>query len=195
MSTPALVGDRAARRMPGEEGVWVFILGDMVVFALFFGVIVYLRGEDPGLFAQAQGQLSQTAGATNTVLLLTSSLFVALGVRAVRDRRRNRSRALFAVALLCGLCFAGVKALEYQDKIVAGLTPATNDFYMYFFVFTGIHLLHVTIGVAVLAALIRIARRPRLASHDISLIESGASYWHLVDLLWVVLFALFYLLA
>lgn len=195
MSTPARASKGATRRMPGEEGVWVFILGDMLVFALFFGVIIYLRGEDPALFTQSQGQLSQTAGALNTVLLLTSSLFVALGVRASRDDAKDKARALFALALLCGLCFAGVKAIEYADKIALGLTPAENDFYMYFFVFTGIHLLHVTIGVAVLAALIRIARRPKLAAHDISLIESGASYWHLVDLLWVVLFALFYLLA
>jgi nitric oxide reductase NorE protein len=172
----------------------VFILGDMVVFALFFGVIVYLHGQHPALFAGSQTHLNQAAGAVNTILLLTSSLFVALGVRDARNRSGSVAPRFFLLAALCGIAFACVKAFEYQDKIGAGLTPATNDFYMYYFVFTGIHLLHVAIGVGVLSALIRISRKPVLSATDVTHIESGASFWHLVDMLWVVLFALLYLL-
>lgn len=181
--------------MPGEEGVWVFILGDMAVFALFFGTLIHTRAQDPELFGTAQAKLSQGAGAINTVLLLTSSLFVARGLHATRIGPPAGAARSFAAAMTCALAFVAVKGLEYADKIDAGLTPSTNDVWMYFFIFTGIHLLHVVIGIAVLIHLMRRVRRPVFAEHDRVVVESGACYWHLVDLLWIVLFALFYLMA
>lgn len=86
------------------------------------------------------------------------------------------------------------KAFEWRTKLAEGLTPATNDFFMYYFVLTGIHLLHVVIGIGVLVLVRRISQRPNLGVRAICAIESGATFWHLVDLLWIVLFALLYLL-
>jgi len=183
-----------ARHMPGEEGAWVFILGDMVVFAVFFGVIVYTRGQDPELFRASQAHLDQGLGTLNTLLLLTSSYFVARGVRAADGRGHGAAARLFGAALLCAAGFVVVKAIEYANGIDAGHTPATNDFFLYFYVFTGIHLLHVVIGAAVLYALIRLTRRAEPGLRDRTLIESGASYWHMVDLLWIALFSLLYLM-
>lgn len=190
MSTPRV------RRLPGEEGIWVFILGDMAVFAAFFGTIVYTRTQDPALFERSQAQLSQTAGMVNTLLLLTSSLAVAVGVQWTRDpARRAQAARLFHGAALCGVGFAVVKAVEYATKIADGVSTAGNDFWMYFFVFTGIHLVHVLVGIGLLLFTARLARREEAGPRDQALIESGASYWHMVDLLWMVLFALLYLMA
>ncbi len=178
--------------VPGEAGVWVLILGEMTVFGLFFAVFTHARANNPELFTQSQHGLNTTIGLANTVLLLTSSLFVVLGVQNVRSRRAARASKFFALALLCGLGFAVNKVLEYSEKLNAGLTPATNDFYMYYYVFTGIHALHLVIGMCVLVFLWRATRKP---SHGpkIGLVEGCASYWHLVDVLWIVLFPLLYL--
>lgn len=185
---------RAERRMPGEAGIWLFILGDMVVFAVVFGVLVHSRGQDPAAYELGQGQLHIGLGIVNTVLLLTSSLLVAAGVRVSRGPDARRARPFLLGAIGCALAFAALKAVEYTDLASSGHGPATSEFSQLFFTFTGLHLLHVAIGLAVLGGVVRLVRRPALGEHDAMMLETGASYWHMVDLLWIVLFALLYLL-
>lgn len=180
--------------MPGETGVWVFILGDMLIFALFFVVFVYYRAHDVPLFSHSQSTLNQGYGAFNTFLMLTSSWFVALAIQAARKNLGKLSPNLFSLAFLCGLGFVMVKFFEYSEKIHAGITLTTNDFYMYYYVFTGIHLMHVLIGMGVLAFLWNTSRSGDFNEKNINVLESGASFWHLVDILWIVLFALLYLI-
>lgn len=178
------------KRIPGEAGLWAFILGDLTIFGLFFGVVLYYRADQPELFAASQAQLSQGLGLANTIVLLSSSLLVVLGVAAARERRAVRAQRLLGGALLCGLAFAAIKAYEYADKLDADLTARTNDFYLCFYAFTGVHLLHVLIGTAVLGALCLRVRRTAVSD---PVVEGGACYWHMVDLLWLVLFPLLYL--
>lgn len=184
---------RRAGHIPGEAGVWVLILGDLFVFSIFFVIIATTRTAHPAMFAGGQATLDRTIGLANTMLLLTSSLFVAMAVHRVRSGRPHAPR-LFTAAIGCGLGFVALKAVEYGAKINAGLGVTTSDFYMLYFAFTGVHLAHVLIGLAVLAFLRSAARQPDSGRSSLVLIESGASFWHLVDMLWVVLFALFYLL-
>ena len=184
----------ARPHLPGEVGVWVFILGDMMVFALFFVTFIYYRAQDVELFVASQAMLDQNRGALNTLLLLASSWFVVLGVHALHQHLNRLAPRLFGLALLCGLGFVVVKFFEYREKLRHGVTPATNDFFMYYFIFSGIHLLHVLIGIGVLAFMVRHLRKHAATAPNMVLIESGASYWHLVDLLWIVLFPLFYLI-
>lgn len=183
-----------ARHIPGEAGVWIFILGDMLVFALFFAVFVFYRGQNPELYRQAQATLNSNYGAFNTILLLTSSWFVVLAVNAARKGLKKPASILFALAWLCGAGFASVKVLEYSEKINAGIGLTTNDFYMYYFIFTGLHFLHVLIGMVILSVLFVIARRDVSKPSDIAILEGGASYWHMVDVLWIILFPLLYLM-
>lgn len=184
----------AQERIPGEVGVWVFILGDMLIFALLFAVFVYYRSADIALFSKAQRSLNQSFGVLNTRLLLTSSWFVVHAVEAARERRAPQARTLLGAAFGCGLGFMLVKYFEYGEKLAAGLTITTNDFFMYYTLLTGIHLLHVTLGMAVLAYLwARLRVAPDL-DDPVTAIESGASFWHMVDILWIILFALVYLL-
>ena len=100
---------------------------------------------------------------------------------------------LFASAFLCGFAFVCVKLFEYQEKIDAGIMLTTNDFYMYYYMFTGLHLMHVLIGMGVLAFMWNVTRAGELGEKAINTLESGASFWHMVDILWIVLFALLYL--
>jgi nitric oxide reductase NorE protein len=179
--------------IPGEPGIWVFIFGDLVAFTLFFAVFLDARAGRPGVFDAARGMLDVRIGAVNTLLLLTGSLFVALAARRVRAGSSRTAPRLIAAAILCGSGFVINKALEWGHALAAGRTPAANDFFMYFFAFTGIHLLHLLIGLAVLGVMWRIARRPSLSAAQVRTIEAGACYWHLVDVLWLVLFALLYL--
>jgi nitric oxide reductase NorE protein len=178
--------------LPGEEGTWVFILGDMSVFAVFFATYLYYRTQDPTLFRASQRTLHQSYGAINTLLLLTSSLFVVTGVRAIRRQLRVAPR-LFVGAFACGLGFCLLKVLEYHDKIAHNQTPSTNSFYLYFFILTGVHLFHLLIGMGLLVFLWLQSRRTAHTPQQIAFIEGGASFWHMVDLLWIVLFPLLYL--
>jgi nitric oxide reductase NorE protein len=182
------------RHVPGEVGTWVFILGDMAVFALLFGVYVYYRGKQPALFRHSQKDLHRSFGAVNTLLLLTSSLCVITAVRAVRAGMRKLAPAMIAIAFICGCGFLMNKVLEWGDLISHGYKPATDNFLMYFFVLTGIHAFHLLIGMGVLITLLVFSRKELLSKGQYSFVEGGGCFWHMVDLLWVVLFALLYLM-
>lgn len=183
----------AGRRIPGEAGIWVFVLGDMTVFALFFGTFMYSRGRNPATFADAHTRLLVPLGTVNTVLLLSSSLLVALGVSRVLAGSRRSATRLFTGALGCGLGFVAVKAVEWTRLFTEGIGVGSGEYFAYYFMFTGIHLGHVLIGLAILARLIGLSRRPTLDARAVRFTETGGIFWHMVDLLWVVLFALFYL--
>ena len=179
--------------LPGETGVWVFILGDMLMFAAFFIVFMSYRSEDVALYVNSQHTLNQHFGALNTFFMLTSSWCVAVAVEAGRAGWQARAQTWLLGAMACALCFVGVKFCEYSEKIAAGFTLTTNDFFMYYFMLTGLHLMHVLLGLGVLCYLwFSMLAAPSAAS--MRTLESGASFWHMVDILWIVLFALLYLL-
>jgi nitric oxide reductase NorE protein len=187
-------GPGRARHVPGEAGTWVFILGDMTLFAVLFGVFMYYRGKEPAVFAQSQLELHRSFGAINTLLLLTSSLCVVTAVRAIRAQMRRVAQSAIAVALVCGAGFLLDKALEWTDLVANGHEPAANNFFMYFFVLTGLHAFHLLVGIGVLIALLVLSRKPTLSRGQFVFVEGGACFWHMVDLIWVVLFALLYLM-
>ena len=185
--------DNAVGHVPGELGVWMFIAGDLIVFSLFFVTFLYYRGLEVDLFTTSQTHLNQTFGAINTFFMLTSSWFVASAVHAARHRMGKVTPICLLLAMTCGVGFAIVKVLEYGEKISAGITLTSDNFFMYYYMFTGIHFVHVLIGMAVLAFLTRMSWSGQFDATRIRNLESGASFWHLVDLLWIVLFALIYL--
>jgi nitric oxide reductase NorE protein len=186
---------RPTPHMPGESGVWIFLFGDMVVFGVFFATFMYERAQTPELFDASRHTLSIGIGLTNTLVLLTSSLFVVTAVRAIRLSNRVAAQWLLVGALICGLIFVGLKAVEYTAKVTAGHVPTENNFYLYFFILTGLHLFHVLIGVGVLLVLLTQAPRRQLSATRMAVVEGGACFWHLVDLLWIMLFALLYLVS
>jgi nitric oxide reductase NorE protein len=193
MSLQGIAPGKPAKHVPGEEGVWVFICGDLLVFAIFFLTFLTYRAADPALYNASHDLLNRGIGLFNTFLLLTSSLFVA---QAVTEARRGGRAApgLLLAAMACGAGFVAMKMFEYGQKLAAGITLNTNEFFIFYFMFTGIHLVHVILGLGVLVFMWSSARRADANGSCMRVLEGGGAFWHLVDLLWVILFALFYLL-
>jgi len=167
-------------------------MGDLLIFGVFFGVVVVERAQQTALFAEAQSHLHVELGLLNTVFLLTGSWLVARGMHALKARHPRRA-LWFLGALGTAVAFATVKVTEYTLLVQDGHTPGSNDFFMYYFVFTGIHLAHLTIGAILLTLLTVVARKPQLTVGRFRLAECGAVYWHMVDMLWLVLFPLLYI--
>lgn len=184
----------APRRLPGIPGLWLFIAADMCVFGLLFFSFLDDRRLNPDAFNQSQQALNHHFGGIYTLLLLTSSWFVVRAVQAAQANRPSHTATQLAWAAACGIAFTVMKGLEYGTKLSHGITPKTDAFFMYYFTMTGMHLLHVVGGTVVLLIMYRQARAGHYHSGQMTGLESGASYWHMVDLLWIVLFPLFYLM-
>ena len=181
-------------RLPGDRDVWIFICIELFAFGMFFVVYAIYRSMQADLFNASQLALDRSLGALNTILLLSSSWAV---VSAVQSARRERTVAIvryLALAIALGLTFVVVKFFEYDAKIDAGITMNTDMFYMFYFSLTGIHLLHVVAGTIILIVMFLNARQGVYHASNLKGLETGASYWHMVDLLWIFLFALLYLL-
>lgn len=185
----------AARKMPGEQGTWVLLFGDMLVFGAFFATFMVERSKATEVFEAARKTLHVGVGLTNTVVLLFSSLYVVVAIGAIRARAKTIATQALSAALGCAVIFAGFKVYEYWSLVSDGHGPGANHFYLYYFILTGLHLFHVCIGIVVLALLLPQAGRTEIGATRMGVIESGGCFWHLVDLLWVVLFPLLYLVS
>lgn len=194
MST-GLTTPPGTRRIPGESGTWVFLFGDMLVFGAFFVTFLVERAKAPDVFDVARTTLHLGVGVANTLVLLTSSLFVVLALGAMRTGARSVATRAVAAAIGCGLVFVALKVFEYVSLVGAGHGPGADHFYLYYFVLTGLHLFHVSVGLAVLAFMLTQTRRDELSHTRTALVEGAACFWHLVDLLWIFLFALLYLVS
>lgn len=181
----------SARRLPGVEGVWVLIAGDMVIFAMLFGSFMNARSADVAKFEIARQALDFHHGGLNTLLLVTSSWCVVQALGSMRSFRREVALRWLGFGVLGGVGFAVSKVLEYSNEISAGHTASSGDFFMYYFMLTGIHLAHVLVGTLIL--IIFWVKWRRSEPQDLRGFESIAAFWHMVDLLWIVLFPLLYL--
>lgn len=181
--------------VPGEVGIWAFILADMMTFGVFFVVFIYERRLDLDAFAAGSASLSTTFGAVNTFILLTASLFIAQAVQRVRGGRIHGARIFLGGAALAGAAFVVSKVLEWTAKISDGASGRKDTFYQLYFTFTGIHLVHVLIALIIVGYLYRMtnAIEEVPSARQERYFENGASYWHMVDVLWLVLFAVLYL--
>ena len=184
----------AERKLAGDEGVWFFISADITLFALLFLLFMVERFKATALFEQSRQLLDPRLGVLNTLILLTSSYLVALAVHSARDGRRAAVRRHLTLAMLVAAGFAVTKIYEYWHKISSGITMLTNDFFMFYFALTGLHFLHYVIGMVVLAVCLSKAGSDELDDKFLIWIESSGCYWHMVDLLWIVLFPMIYLL-
>jgi nitric oxide reductase NorE protein len=192
---PVATADRVKpRRLPGVDGVWVAIGADSVIFAILFMTFMQDRLKDPALFEMSRHTLNMNFGGIDTLILLTSSWSVALAIQALKRDLVDRVPRYLLGGALTGLLFMVSKSIEYFQKFAEDLTPATNPFYMWYFTLTGIHLLHVVFGTGLLTYVWVKSRRGAYSSLNRVVPECVASYWHLVDLLWIVIFPLLYLM-
>ncbi len=184
----------AARHPPGDLAIWVFILAELLAFGVFFTTYVVTRMKNVPLFDEMQLTLDRNAGALNTILLITGSWCVARSVAAIKLDHGKASARWLLWGILAGAGFLVVKVFEYSAKFAAGVNLATNTFYMFYLSLTFFHFMHVILGMVILLAVWLKARKGGYTAADHHGLETGASYWHMVDLVWIVLFPLVYVM-
>ncbi|MEH6826266.1 MAG: cytochrome c oxidase subunit 3 family protein [Motiliproteus sp.] len=194
-SMPTLtVSPPTGKTLPGDLAMWFFILAELSVFALMFILFSWMRASDRELFLAGQQLLHPMAGLINTLVLLSASALVAQGVIANRsDQKRNAARWLYA-ATLVALIYVAVKCWEYWQLGSAGYGLHGDTFFMGYFLLTGFHFLHVVLGMLILSFMARKLQRGGYGQQDADGLEAGACYWHMVDLLWIILFPLVYVI-
>ncbi|HEX6288785.1 MAG TPA: cytochrome c oxidase subunit 3 family protein [Herpetosiphonaceae bacterium] len=189
-------------------GTWAFLATEVMFFGGMFLAYTVYRGAYPEAFAEASHHLDWRLGALNTIVLLTSSLTMALAVWAGQTGRRRPLIIFLAITMLLGLVFLGVKSVEYTEKYLEGHMPLLGLpfawegehagqaalFFDLYFVMTGFHALHMIIGIGIIAVLIGLAWRGRFNAHYFTPIEMTGLYWHFVDIVWVFLYPLLYLI-
>ena len=184
---------RSSGHRAGTDGIWVFVLVDLVFFALLFLAFGLERAKDPDLFDRTSDGLHPALGLINLFVLLTSSWSAALAVRAYRANQVALAASLFRAAAGCGAVFATIKLVEYRLEVFDGTTVAGNPFFTMYLVMTGLHFLHVLVGIALLLGMARSMTLRRRTRSELRRCESTAIYWHMVDLLWIVIFPTLYL--
>lgn len=179
---------------PGDLAIWVFILAELSAFFVLFAAYAFTRLRHLELFAEMQRNLDTDAGMVNTLLLITGSWCVARAVAAIkRNRCRSSARWLLA-AFFTGVGFLIVKYFEYGAKFSVGINLDTNLFYTFYIALTMFHAMHVVLGMAILFFVWKKAMQGGYSAHDHRGMETGASYWHMVDLVWIILFPLVYVM-
>lgn len=180
--------------LPGDLAIWVFILAEMLAFGCLFIAYAFSRIGNVELFNESQLTLNRTAGAINTIVLITSSYFVMRAVTAIKHGLSKSCTHWLGGALLFGGIFIVIKLMEYVEKFSEGVTLSTNLFYMFYISLTFFHFMHVLMGMIILSFVIAKARRGGYSREDHIGVETGASFWHMVDLLWIILFPLIYII-
>ena len=174
------------RGLPGHPMMWVLILSEFVVFGAMLCAFAVTRRLHPEVFAAGQAQLSPALAALNTAVLATSGWCAARGAEAAGLRRPGRARAWIATAIVLGLGFLGVKGFDYAGEIAAGHGLEGDVFFTLYFLLTGFHALHVALGAVILGVV-------AWGAED-EAVETGAAFWHMVDLVWIVMFPVVYLI-
>jgi nitric oxide reductase NorE protein len=192
LGEPKTVGGQRVPHLPGDIHMWVMVLGDLAIFGAYFIIYMIYRTMAPQEFLAAQQHLNVTVGVVNTVVLLTSSWLIARSVLAARTGDPERAVRLTYLGGAFGVAFIAIKAYEWAHAIVGGYTMPSSDFFMFYFMLTGVHVFHVALGLLILGIVVRELRNPR--KRRTSMVESGATYWHMVDLLWIVIFGLLYVM-
>lgn len=173
-------------QLPGNPIMWILIISELLVFGAFFIGFAAARLLYPDMFHAGQAMLDLRMGGLNTLVLITSGWCAAMAVRArVAQDDITGCRRWLGVSMGLGVVFLVVKGMEYADKIAHGMTIESNTFFTLFYLITGFHALHVVMGIIVLAIVGWKCSPENL--------ETGTAFWHMVDLVWLILFPIFYL--
>ena len=183
---------------PGDFGIWLVVYMELITFGLLFMGYAFSRRGDVELFNQSQLLLDQRLGFINTLILITSSYFVVKAIEAIKLIDREKASTLASKYLLFAISLGGVflliKLVEFSEKFSQGINLSTNTFFMFYLLLTAFHFMHVILGMVILFNVRRKTKLGGYTQQNHVGMESGATYWHLVDLLWIVLFPLVYII-
>ena len=211
--TPALrvqFDTEAQQRNASALGMWIFLITEIMFFGGMFAVYTVYRSWYPDVFAIASSSLNEIIGALNTGVLLLSSFTMVMAVRAGQLGQRKMIVIFLILTLVFGFAFLGVKAFEWNQKFEEHHIPGQASFHLdgvraeeqghaqlffsIYFAMTGLHALHMVIGVAILLTLIVLARKGRFSASYYTPVDVAGLYWHFVDIIWIFLFPLLYLI-
>jgi len=179
-----------ARFVPGQPDMWAFVLFETLIFTAYFGFYLFYRARSPEAFLHAQAQLDPRVGVFNTLVLLLSSWSVARCVQSSRAGAYRSALRGVAITAACAAVFLTLKVFEWARLVRTGNGLDSNDFFSYYFFLTGIHFVHLLIGFVALGVIVY--QLHSAAGRSQQLVETCATYWHTVDFLWVLIFALLY---
>jgi nitric oxide reductase NorE protein len=182
--------EKPTKFVPGQPDMWMFVLFESLLFTGYFSVYLVSRTQNRELYLQSQADLDLRIGIFNTIALLLSSWAIARCVKASRDGAYRSALINACLTILLGVVFLVSKVFEWVKEIHMGNTFTSNEFFQHYFFLTSIHCIHVLIGFIVLGVVLYQLWSPARRSQQ--LVETCATYWHTVDFLWVLIFALLY---
>jgi cytochrome c oxidase subunit 3 len=199
-----LVFEEARDDTGARLGMWLFILSELILFGGMFILYAAHRYRTPADFHHASGELDAILGTLNTMILLTSSLSVAASTTAIQRGQRRLSIVLLMATMALGFLFLVNKGLEWDTKIEHGIYPNSPGllarpkgeilFFGLYYVMTGLHGLHVFVGICVLSVMLILVAKEKINQRHFVPLENSGLYWHLVDIIWIFLYPLFYLI-
>jgi cytochrome c oxidase subunit 3 len=190
--------------LASKTGMWLFLFTEMLLFGTLFVVYSVYRFRNPEAFHLAARELNVFIGTVNTIILLTSSTTIAMSITAIQEKNKKLTLILLSVTVGLGLLFLVNKYFEWGDHIKDHIYPGSKVlamrgqgdilFYGLYFFMTGLHALHIIVGLIFISIVSFSITRNKVVYNDFVLLENSALYWHLVDLVWIFLFPLFYLI-
>ena len=174
---------------PGGILLWIIIIIELFTFGIALIALVYISKEDPKLYHNSRLMLNASYGAVNTIFLLTSGFFMAASVQYFKQQNINKSKLYLKLTMFGGVLFLVLKFIEYSHKIDAGIGLDYNTFFTFYWLLTGFHVIHVLIGLIILSYFNFTLKKQQLED-----IEAGAAFWHMCDLIWLLLFPVIYLI-
>jgi len=188
-----------------KMGMWLFLFTELILFGGLFIIYAVYRFKYPDQFQLAAKELDTLVGTVNTIILLTSSLTVALSITAIQQGKKHLSILLVGMTVILASAFLANKYFEWSHKISVGIYPQSPEllnkppgeilYFGLYYVMTGLHALHVIIGMIVLIFSIVFIAKGKINQNSYVKLEAGGLYWHLVDIIWIFLFPLFYLIS
>lgn len=175
-------------------GIWAFLATEVLLFGGLFTAYTVFRIADPLMFRIEHLKLNRMLGALNTVVLICSSFTVALGIAAIKQGKERMLKVCLTLTLTLAATFLGVKYAEYFEHLAHGDLPGSNNFFSLYYTLTGLHAIHVCAGMAALAIMLVMTRKGKFSAEYHTPVEITGIYWHFVDLVWIYLFPLLYLI-
>lgn len=187
-----------------KTGMWLFLFTEMLLFGGLFVVYSVYRYRNSQAFHLAAEELSVFVGTTNTIILLVSSSTIAMSITAIQKRSKKMALLLLGITIILGLVFLVNKYFEWGHHIKEHIYPGSSVlalrgqgdvlFYGLYFFMTGLHALHIIVGLVFIGIITNLIMKDKIHSENFVLHENSGLYWHLVDLIWIFLFPLFYLI-
>ncbi len=183
-----------ANKTPGNIAVWLLIYAELSEFALFFIIFLIAKVHHPDIFSAGPARLNTMAGMLNTIVLVTSSYFITKAVTAIKLGDKKTCLKWLYLTLLAGATYCGIKGWEYVWNDTVGIHSRTNLFYSFYYYLTFNHLLHVLIGMTTIFWVTLRTHFNTYSASEYEGLESAAFYWHMIDLAWIIIFPLVYVL-